>query len=180
MSLITTERLELRRFRLNDLMDFYAFAQNPNIGPDAGWEPHKSALESFEVLIEYRKQKTHWVVTEKGIDRFIGSISLRLDEKRLNPSALALGYSLDEPYWGQGYMSEASLAVIHHAFVVLKADLLSVYHYPHNERSKRVIEKCGFLYEGRLRQAKKRLNGERLDECCYSLTREEYEAREGI
>jgi len=85
-----------------------------------------------------------------------------------------LGYVLAESYWGKGYTTEAAKRLIQYAFEELNIDLLSVYHYPHNIRSKRVIEKCGFHYEGTLRLASTIYNGNVYDSVCYSLTKEEY------
>lgn len=175
METLHSKRLLLRKFKINDLSDFHRYAANPNIGPHAGWEPHSSIFESFEILLAYMSKDYNWVITEKGIDRFIGSISIRVDDKRLNPLAFSMGYCLDEPYWGQGYMTEAAKTVIVYAFEALKIELLSIYHYPYNKRSKSIINKCAFYYEGQLRMAKKRYDGELLDECCYSMTQDEYE-----
>ena len=54
-------------------------------------------------------------------------------------------------------------------------ELISVYHYPFNEGSKRVIEKCGFKYEGTLRQSSTIYNGDVYDDVCYSMTIEDFE-----
>ncbi|MDO4539564.1 MAG: GNAT family N-acetyltransferase, partial [Syntrophomonadaceae bacterium] len=45
--------------------------------------------------------------------------------------------------------------------------------------SKRVIEKCGFRYEGTLRQAERIYDGKVYDHLCYSLTRKEYQKESG-
>ena len=55
-----------------------------------------------------------------------------------------------------------------------KLDVLSVIHYTFNTRSKRVIEKCGFKYEGTIRNAKELYDGRIVDEACYSILKEEY------
>lgn len=61
---------------------------------------------------------------------------------------MMLGYVLAEPYWGRGLMTEAVKRMIKYAFEELNIDLLSVYHYPHNERSKRVIENAVSIMKG--------------------------------
>lgn len=86
-----------------------------------------------------------------------------------------LGYVLYEDYWGQGIMVEASKAAINYAFENLDIQLLTVNHYPFNHQSKRVIEKCGFSYEGTLRHASKIYDGSIYDLACYSMTKEEWE-----
>ena len=40
MVILETERLILRPFKENDLDDFYEYAKNPKVGPNAGWKPH--------------------------------------------------------------------------------------------------------------------------------------------
>ena len=47
--------------------------------------------------------------------------------------------------------------------------------FSYNERSARVMEKLGFVYEGTLRQCTERFDGQLLDVLCFSLSREEYE-----
>ena len=61
-----------------------------------------------------------------------------------------IGYVLSEDYWGKGII-EAVKAVLAYAFTELNLDLVTVHHFAYNEKSRRVIEKCGFHYEGTLR-----------------------------
>jgi putative acetyltransferase len=85
-----------------------------------------------------------------------------------------LGYALSEDYWGQGIMTEAARAVLAYGFDTLGLSLISVVHYPSNLGSQRVIEKCGFYYEGTIRQAEKIYTGEVRDVKAYSIFREEF------
>ena len=50
-------------------------------------------------------------------------------------------------------MTEAAQGALRFAFDQMNLELVSVYHFPFNNRSRRVIEKCGFHYEGTLRRA---------------------------
>lgn len=85
-----------------------------------------------------------------------------------------IGYALSEAYWGKGYATEAVKKVIQYGFEELGLEIISVYHYPHNKRSQRVIEKCGFKYEGTLRKSSVLYDGSIYDDVCYSITKEEY------
>ncbi len=78
-------------------------------------------------------------------------------------------------------MTEAAMAVIRYGFEEMDLDMISISRNPQNTRSGRVIDKCGFTYEGTLRQAYKIYDGSVRDVACYSMTKEEYEkaAREG-
>ena len=71
-------------------------------------------------------------------------------------------------------MTEAAKTVISFGFESLNTVLISIYHYPDNIRSKRVIEKCGFTFEGTLRLCSCLFNGKVYDNLCYSMTAQEY------
>ena len=47
-TILETERLLLRPFRETDLQELFECCQNPNLGNNAGWEPHKSIEDSKE------------------------------------------------------------------------------------------------------------------------------------
>lgn len=80
-----------------------------------------------------------------------------------------LGYAMSEHYWGKGLMTEAAQAVIKYGFDERNLDLISAYCYPFNNRSRRVLEKNNFQYEGTLKQAEKLYNGNIYDNECYVL-----------
>jgi len=174
VEILETERLSLRPWQLSDLDDFYEYAKNPNVGPKAGWEPHTSKEITREILQLFMERKNVWAMICKENGKVIGSIGLHEDKKRADINAKMIGYVLSETYWGKGLMSEAVKCVINYAFLEMKLDLISVYHYPSNNPSKSVIEKCGFSYEGTLRCASTIYDGTIKDDVCYSITRNEY------
>jgi len=71
-------------------------------------------------------------------------------------------------------MTEAVQRAIKYVFEDMQIDLLSVFHYPHNLISKRVIEKCGFEYEGIIKQGCKRYDGQIFDAVFYSILKSDY------
>ena len=85
-----------------------------------------------------------------------------------------MGYALAREAWGRGLATEAARAALGYAFGPLHARLVTVYHFPFNHASRRVIEKCGFRLEGVFRQAFCRYDGLVLDEVTYSMTPAEY------
>ncbi|NLM24971.1 MAG: GNAT family N-acetyltransferase [Firmicutes bacterium] len=180
MKTLQTKRLLLRAWQLSDAADLYEYAKSSQVGPAAGWKPHASIEESREIIKLFIEEQESWAICYTATGKVIGSIGLHPDRKRNvgHANARALGYVLSEDYWGQGLMPEACQAVLRYAFEELKLAVLSVYHYPFNVRSKRVIQKLGFVYEGTLRKANMLYDGAIMDTLCYSLTREEYLARQ--
>ncbi|MFR0822223.1 MAG: GNAT family N-acetyltransferase [Clostridia bacterium] len=167
-----TERLCLRNLGIEDIPDIYAYSKEQNVGPNAGWKPHESLEETTEIAKEiFIGKETVWGITLKGEDTVIGTIGLIEDSKRENHKAKMLGYAISEAYWGRGIMTEASKAVIEYGFKHMGLEVISAYCYPFNERSKKVLRKCGFEYEGVLRQAEKLYDGHVYDLICYSLLR---------
>lgn len=180
---IETDRLLLRPWREEDAEDMYRYAKNPEVGPNAGWKPHERVEESIEISKRWAenwkkgepKGDLEFALELKETGKVVGSLGLDNDGWRTNsPNSWCMGYVLGREYWGQGLMPEAAAAAIDYAFGPLRAKLLCINHYPDNLRSRRVIEKCGFTYEGTLRRATVLFDGTVKDLCCYSMTAAEY------
>lgn len=180
MDTLETSRCILRRFEISDLADFFEYAKSPNIGPNAGWPPHNNLDDSRKILESFIEEEEVWAIVLKEGQKLVGSIGLHKDSLRSAEDVKMLGYVLSDAYWGLGIMSEAAQAVISYAFRCLDIHLLTVNHYSFNSRSKRVIEKCGFQYEGTLRHCAKIFDGSVYDLCCYSMTKEEWHNLEGL
>lgn len=174
MNIFETERLLLRPWRIEDLNDFFDYASNVNVAQGAGWTPLNNRETSEKILKRVIEGGETWAIEYKINHKVIGSFGIHPDKKRNIENMKVLVYSLAQDYWGKGYMTEVVKRVIKFAFEEMNLDLLSVSHYPFNNRSKRVIEKCGFKYEGTLRLSCKIYDGSVYDELCYSLLKEEY------
>lgn len=176
MKSLETERLVLKMFTLDDAEGLYAYARNPNVGPHAGWSPHKSVEESKEIIQQLFIPVETWAIRLKENDKLIGSIGLEYDKYRPDANSKELGYSLSEEYWRQGIMTEAAKEVIRFAFEELGLEQIGICTGTANTRSQRVIKKCGFRYEGTIRRTYKIYDGTLRDSMVYSMLKEEYEA----
>lgn len=171
---IETERLILRSIIEDDAADIFEYAQEPHVGYNAGWKPHESIEETREIINQiFLNQPYMYGIVLKENHQMIGTIGLIKDPKRTNPHAQMLGYAMSEHYWGRGLMTEASKVIIDLGFRNPEVNLITCCCYPFNKRSRRVIEKCGFKYEGCLRQCEKRYDGRVMDIESFSLLKEE-------
>ena len=175
LPLLSTERLVLRCFAPNDAVDVYAYAQSEQVGPMAGWAPHKSLEDSRKVVENFIETGEVWAIVEKRTGHVIGSIGLHRDGSRRIEGARQLGYALGEASWGQGYATEACREMLRYAFEELNCPVVSASHFPFNQKIKRVIRKLGFTYEGVLRHVVILPDGQPADKACYSLLKSEYE-----
>ena len=147
--ILHTERLTLRPWAETDAESLYTYARDPDIGPIAGWPPHKSAEESQEVIRHVLTGKECYAICETGTHRAIGSIELKLaghTDMTDREDECELGYWLGKPFWGRGYMPEAVEALLRRAFEDLGMTTVWCGYYDGNEKSRRVQEKVGFQY----------------------------------
>lgn len=171
---LETERLILRGWERKDAKELYEYASNPNVGPAAGWKPHSSIQESRDIIDRIFRANMTWAIVHRATGRVIGSIGLEQDKIRTGIESRELGYSLSEDHWGEGIMTEAAGRVIAYAFEELALDVLMIRTSDNNRRSRRVIEKCGFTYEGTLRRAYRIYDGTLRETRVYSMLCEEY------
>ena len=84
--------------------------------------------------------------------------------------SVELGYWLAEPYWGKGIATEAVRAMTEWGFAHLDINRIFAYVFGWNPASARVLEKAGYLYEGRMRQAVCK-DGQMTDLLVYGMVR---------
>ena len=64
------------------------------------------------------------------------------------PHRVEIGYWLGRPHWGQGIVPAAVRLVCQMAVRQMNVVRVGAWVFMHNNRSVRVLEKCGFIYEG--------------------------------
>ena len=92
-------------------------------------------------------QKYIFAIVLKESNEVIGNI-LQCDNPIEVMNSVELGYAIGKKYWNKGYMSQALKAMIDFMF---KNGVHKVWscHIKENVASKRVMEKCGMIYEGK-------------------------------
>jgi len=98
---------------------------------------------------KYRKKSMiNWVIADKNTDEFLGEIFLY---KFKNKYQAEVGYRLKKAVWGKGYASEVLKAALDYAFSKMGMKRIEVRCLKGNDASRHVIEKCGFVLEGTVR-----------------------------
>lgn len=148
-SSFTTKRLILRTWQDSDAESLYEYAKDPDVGPIAGWQPHKSKEESLYTIQNILNGSECYAICEKENGKAIGCIELRLNgqtDMTDKDDECELGYWLGKPFWGRGYMPEAANEILRHAFEDMGMTKVWCGYYDGNTKSKRVQEKLGFSY----------------------------------
>lgn len=179
MKTLMTERLILRPFDTADAAAVFHYQSNPNAAEYDGWrlcESMEDAEKVVTILMNMEKKGgENRAVVLKSTGELIGQIGICEDDLRHRvPRCKKVNYLLAEEHWGMGYATEALTEIVRYAFEDVKLTILTVGHLNGNIASKHVIEKCGFRYDGVIRQAMRRHDGKIFDSFEYSMTRREY------
>lgn len=174
-TVLETERLILRPWKQEDLQDFFEYASVDGVGQMAGWMPHENIEKSQMILNLFINEKKTFAIVLKENNKVIGSLGLESGERQALEERFSLlkgreiGYVLSKDYWGKGLMAEAVNRVISYAFDEQGWDYLLCGHFNENAQSRRVVEKCGFIFYKDI-QFETRL-GEMKDGKLYTLER---------
>ena len=149
-SRIDGPRLTLRPPALRDAGAlFQRVARDPQVTKYLLWTPHSDVATTRRVIAEklnIGNEEQTWAIALRHSDEVIGLTSCR---RQLRHS-VEIGYCMGKRWWGKGFMSEA----LDMLMTALEADR-DVYRVwatcnVDNERSTRLLERTGFVLEGRL------------------------------
>ena len=114
-------------------------------------------------------------VFHKEAGQLVGAITL--DNIRRGPSQVGtIGYWVGQQYARQGFMSEAIIAMVAHAFADLDLSRVESACLPDNLASRGVLEKAGFKYEG-VAQSYIQINGRWRNHVLYAALRDDRRGR---
>lgn len=175
---LETRDLILRRPRMKDAGDIFAYASDEEVARYVLWDPHRSVSETRSCLRGLIRRAragypSSWVVALRDSGVVIGTIGFiwYSDE---NASA-EIGYSFSRAFWNRGFATQALRTVSAEAFRSLPLNRLEAQHDLRNPASGRVMEKSGFRREGVLR-SRVFNKGEYIDVALYSLLRSDLPA----
>ena len=149
---LETPRLILRPWRVEDAEALYKYASDPEVGPRAGWPPHKSVEESREIIQGIFSGEGMWAIELKETHEPIGCagyLPASCSNLAIAEDECEVGYWVARPYWGQGICTEAMLAIIGYCFNDKGFTTLWGDYFPTNPASGRVMTRCGFADTGR-------------------------------
>ena len=150
-TMMETNRLLLRPWRESDAEALFKYASNPDVGPRAGWPPHKTVKESKEIIRTVFHNDTTWAIELKETGEPIGCIGYLPSDGCKIPARDGeplVGYWIAKPYWNQGICTEALQAMLDHIRNTTDYKSLISGHFVDNPASGRVMEKCGFVATG--------------------------------
>lgn len=147
---LITERLVLRPWNEMDAEALYQYAKNPLVGPSAGWPIHKDVEDSRQIIKHVLSAEGTFAVVLKETKQPIGSIGLMTgiqSNLEISKQQGEIGYWIGVSYWGRGLIPEAVKEVLRYGFEEKQLNSIWGGYFDGNAKSKRVLEKCGFIYQ---------------------------------
>ena len=178
---ITTDRLILRRFEYSDddsmLRNWIADEKIQSMYSEPVYSTKEEVKELLDKYIgSYERPDYYrWAVIEKASGECIGQIAYFLVDSKNHFAEIE--YCIGAEFQCRGYATEATKVVIAFGFDRINLHKVQICTKTINKPSRRVIEKCGFTYEGTLRDYFF-MNGEYVGRHYFSILREEYEAKQ--
>lgn len=164
-------KYHLRPWNLSDLDSLVKYANNWNIAKNMTDKfPFPYSKSSGRAFIELATQDDPIHIFAIDIDGLaVGGIGIHPQDDIHRKNA-ELGYWLAEPFWGQGIISHAIHQAVNFAFATYDIDRVFARPFGTNAASQKVLEKNGFLLEGRFEKTLFK-NNEYQDELIYAVRR---------
>ena len=147
--IIETERLYLRELVASDDVGMFELDSDPEVHRFIENKPIQHIEESQEAIRYIQKQYAEngigrWAVLLKDSNTFIGWAGIKV-EHNVNgkESFYDLGYRFIPKYWGKGYSTEASKALVDYGFNTLKLPTICAYAFTKHTASRNVLKKVG-------------------------------------
>lgn len=152
MRTLCTERLLLRPIASSDVDALHAFWIDPSVRKYL-WDNEIISRETVEEIVRASER----CFDEIGSGLFAIELNAKRGElvgfcglRRMDGSdQVELLYGILPRYWGEGLVTEAAKAVLHHGFDSCGLErIMGATHTP-NQRSVRVMQRLGMVFDGR-------------------------------
>lgn len=170
--ILESERILLRPIQSEDAEDMFQYASDPEVLKYLWWEAHDSVDMTRQSIQDHfltrvaRGIPEAYAIVWKETHTMIGTIDVHTVHFG---DVGVIGYVINKQYWGKGIVSEALQMMIPMLFHHCGFYRLEINHCADNIASGKIIEKAGFITEGRFRRRKIERDGHRADYLYYGL-----------
>lgn len=146
--------VRLRPLRYADRDQLATLANNKKIWNNVrDMFPHPYTLAEAEKFLDKVKQQEPLITFAIEYDfQFCGVIGM-IPQQDVYRKSAEIGYWIGEPFWGKGIVTRALALATQYAFDTCHLERIFANIFQGNEASKKVLEKCGFQFEGISRKA---------------------------
>ncbi len=174
---LETERLLLRSFEYTDddaMLKYWIADEKIQSMYSEPVYTDKEAVKGLltKYITSYEKEDYYrWAIILKETGECIGQIAYFLVDSKNHFAEIE--YCIGSAFQCKGYATEATKAIIRFGFEKMNLHKVQISTKEINTASKRVIEKCGFAYEGTLRDYFY-MDGKYIDRLYFSIVHDEH------
>jgi ribosomal-protein-alanine N-acetyltransferase len=168
---IETQRLRIRAFRRDDWQAVHDYTSDPAVMMYLPEGPFTSEQAKAFVADNAGEQASAVAVLLKTDNMLIGHMVFH---PWFAPQTYEIGWVFNRAYHGQGYATEAAVALLQYGFEALQLHRVVATSQPENVASCRVMEKLGMRREAHFRKCIRRADNRWWDEYFYALLEEEW------
>ncbi|WP_438298010.1 GNAT family N-acetyltransferase [Sporosarcina sp. FA15] len=151
---LNTPRLRLTKVESGHAPALFTIFSNPQVVKYYGMDPMYELAQAEKIIEHFRstyetKRGMRWAITIKDGNQFVGTIGL--NNLALGMKRAEVGFEIHPDFWRSGITSEALQAVLDYSFDELGLHRMGAVTFPANSASIGLLEKNGFMAEGKLR-----------------------------
>lgn len=166
----------MRKFTDNDAKDMFTNWASDSVATKfLTWQEHDNINVTHDYIAslneQYQNSETYiWGIELKAIGQVIGSISATCNQKA---ESVHISYCIGRPWWNQKITREALNTLITFFIEEVEVNRIESCHDARNATAGKVLRRCGFQFEGTLRQSYCSKQGIG-DVSWYAIVREDY------
>jgi ribosomal-protein-alanine N-acetyltransferase len=178
--IVVLKKSIIRPYHLSDAEELARIANNPTVGRYMrNHFPSPYTIDDANFWINFNITASpvyNFCIAHPESNKIMGSIGL-IPGEDVHCRSAELGYWIGEEYWGKGIVTEAVKGFVDWTYANFpQMERLHSDIFEDNKASIAVVERAGFLFEGRLRKAVYK-NGKHMDALAYSFIREDLDAK---
>lgn len=151
---LQTERVFLREINITDISLLLDLDSDPDVmkylsdGKPSTFDDVQMAMSRIlKVCEDHKYQFGFWIAYSRDQNEFMGWFHFRPDKKdSQNVRNIELGYRLKKKFWGQGFATEVSQALLKYGFEKCDIDSVFAITMKSNSSSQNVMKKLGMTW----------------------------------
>ena len=179
---LESDEIILKKVEPEDVNELFQILSNENIFkyrvPGKPWK----TIDAVQNVIghyerDFNKRKTIYlgIYYKKANNKLVGIAEIFDFDDKID--RVEIGYTVCENYWGNGIATKSVKMLLKFLFNIINVNSIQAMPMPINVKSKNVLERCGFMREGTLRQVKYWTGIGIVDLEMYSILKSEYKEK---
>lgn len=152
---IDIEHLLIRRIKDCDKVDNFEIFSDEQTAINDGCRPCSKIDKNYETHFkDLVSDEMHYAIELKQCHKMIGILHLtKVSERAVK--CYEIGYDIYCSFRRKGYATEAIKAIIKYCFNILSIEMITATVYDWNKESANLLNKLGFIQEGKIHKAEK-------------------------